>query len=139
MTKKTYQNRIVGSGTANPADLVPNQKNWRRHPAQQQKAMTQVLETVGWVQDVIVNVKTGRLIDGHLRVEAAVKNGETSIPVKYVELTEDEERIALATFDPVGALAETDAELLAELQAAVETDFDFEVFAKDSTVGGGAL
>lgn len=123
-----YKNRIVGSGEANPAELMPNPQNWRKHPTQQQVAMRQTLEAVGWIQEVIVNKTTGRLIDGHLRVETALRNKEQRIPVKYVELSEDEERVALATFDPVGAMAETDAAVLEALQQSVEMDFDFDTF-----------
>jgi hypothetical protein len=38
--------------------------------------MRDVLDRVGWVQSVIVNRKTGRLVDGHLRVQLAVDAGE---------------------------------------------------------------
>ena len=121
MTKK-YANRIVGSGIMNPADIKANPQNWRKHPASQGKALDEVLGSVGWIQEVIINKTTGNLIDGHLRVETALKNKETEIPVKYVELTEDEERIALATFDPISAMAEQDAEMLKQLLADIESE-----------------
>ena len=121
MTKK-YANRIVGSGIMNPADIKANPQNWRKHPASQGKALDEVLGSVGWIQEVIINKTTGNLIDGHLRVETALKNKETEIPVKYVELTEDEERIALATFDPISAMAEQDADMLKQLLADIESE-----------------
>lgn len=128
MTKK-YENRIIGSGIMNPADIKKHPQNWRKHPASQAAALDEVLGTVGWIQEVIINKTTGNLIDGHLRVETALKNKETEIPVKYVELTEDEERIALATFDPISALAEKDDKILKELLAQIESeDVDMERF-----------
>lgn len=120
MTK--YENRIIGSGVINPKDIKKNPQNWRKHPASQGKALDEVLGTVGWIQEVIINKTTGNLIDGHLRVETAIKNNETEIPVKYVELTEDEERIALATFDPISAMAEQDSAMLKELLADIESE-----------------
>lgn len=120
MTK--YENRIIGSGVINPKDIKKNPQNWRKHPASQGKALDEVLGTVGWIQEVIINKTTGNLIDGHLRVETALKNKETEIPVKYVELTEDEERIALATFDPISAMAEQDADMLKQLLADIESE-----------------
>lgn len=120
MTK--YENRIIGSGIINPKDIKKNPQNWRKHPASQGKALDEVLGTVGWIQEVIINKTTGNLIDGHLRVETAIKNNETEIPVKYVELTEDEERIALATFDPISAMAEQDSAMLKELLADIESE-----------------
>ena len=55
-----------------------------------------------------VNTRTSHIVDGHQRVTSAIAKGET-VPVLYVDLTEAEERVILATFDPIGALAERDA------------------------------
>jgi DNA modification methylase len=110
-----WRNRIVGHGEEAPAQLVPNERNWRRHPVGQQKALAGALAEVGWVQQVVVNKTTGRLVDGHLRVELALARDEATVPVTYVELSEDEERIVLATLDPLAAMADTDTAKLAEL------------------------
>jgi hypothetical protein len=110
-----WQNRIVGSGTLKVADALFNPLNWRVHPKIQQDALEGVLEEVGWVQQVIVNKVTGHLVDGHARVLLADKHGEPDVPCLFVELTEDEERLVLATLDPISALATTSAETLAEL------------------------
>ena len=117
-----WRNRIVGQGEESPAALVANPKNWRTHPKAQQDALAGVLDQVGWVQQVLVNRVTGRLVDGHLRVELAARRGETSIPVTYLELSEQEEDLILATLDPLAALAETDGAKLAELLAGIEVD-----------------
>jgi len=111
----------VESGVERAGDLVANPKNWREHPKAQQAGMEAVLDEVGWVQDVIVNRRTGRLVDGHLRVELARAQGEdTPVPVKYVELSEDEERVILATLDPLGAMAVTDVGTLAEVVQSID-------------------
>lgn len=34
-----WRNRIVGHADVPPADLVPNPRNWRTHPPQQQRAL----------------------------------------------------------------------------------------------------
>lgn len=104
-----WKNRIVSHGDEHPEQLLANPANFRRHPKHQRAALRKVLGEVGWVQDVIVNRVTGHLVDGHLRVELAVLDGATSVPVKYVDLSADEERMVLATFDPIGAMADADA------------------------------
>src|SRR5262245_5153725 len=91
-----------------PAALVGNPKNWRLHPRHQSDAVTAALDRVGWVQPVIVNKRTGHLVDGHLRVALALSRDEVTIPVSYVDLDEEEERLVLATLDPLGALAGQD-------------------------------
>lgn len=129
MTRDTWRNRIVGHGTARPDELVPNPANWRKHPLKQREAMGGAFEEVGWVQPVIVNRTTGRLVDGHLRVRLAIAHGETEVPVTFVELTEDEERLALATIDPIGDLAQRGADELHDLIGTLTlTDDDLSAF-----------
>jgi hypothetical protein len=74
---------------------VVHPENWRIHPEYQQEALAGVLEQVGCVQDVIVNRRTGRVVDGHLRVALAISRSER-VPVVYVDLAEEEERQILA-------------------------------------------
>jgi hypothetical protein len=117
-----FQNRIIGAGSENPEQLLANPKNWRIHPPHQQKALESVLNKVGWVAQVIVNKKTGHLIDGHLRVQTAMRTNQKEIPVLYVELSEAEEDIILASLDPISALAYADTELLKNLMESLDDD-----------------
>jgi len=125
---KTLKNRIVGSGEIEVAKLKANPKNWRTHSDEQRLAMKDVLEQVGWVQNVIVNRKTGNMIDGHLRVEIATARSEKSVPVVFVELTSKEEDLVLASLDPIAALAGLDSGKLASLLD--ELDVEGEGLAK---------
>lgn len=102
-----------GEPTANP-------RNWRIHPHEQEQALTAVLDKVGWVQRVIVNKRTGFVVDGHLRVAAAISRSEKSVPVLYIDLSEAEEKAVLASLDPIAAMAGCDNEKLAELLQDVE-------------------
>lgn len=110
-----WNNRITGHGEADPEQLMANPLNWRIHPSFQQKAVQEVIEDVGWVSDVLVNENTGNIIDGHLRVMIAMKNNQPTVPVRYTDLTEEEERKILATLDPLAELAVTDQVKLDEL------------------------
>jgi len=115
------KNRIVGHGDEPLDSIVFNPKNWRIHPKGQQDGLAGVLADVGWVQQVIINKRTGNLVDGHLRVQLADKAGEKTIPVVYVDLSEAEEAEVLATLDPIGAMAATDKAKLGELFREIET------------------
>tara|TARA_R110000824_G_scaffold24304_2_gene85796 strand:- start:2918 stop:3433 length:516 start_codon:yes stop_codon:yes gene_type:complete len=110
-----WQNKIVGSGTEAPDQLLANPFNWRVHPKAQQDVMTSILSKVGWVQNVIVNQNTGHVVDGHMRASVAISNNEKEIPVIYVDLTEQEEKAILSVLDPIGAMAGTDREMLDSL------------------------
>lgn len=121
----TWQNRIVKSDNVNPKTLVPNPDNWRLHPDQQKKTIDDALKEIGWIQQIIVNIKTGRIIDGHMRVALALEKNLDSVPVVYVDLSEEEEKKALATFDPIGAIAETDFGSFEKLMEEVSTDSEW--------------
>jgi DNA modification methylase len=120
-TQAPWRSRIIGHGEEAPDQLLANPLNFRIHPKPQQDALAGVLDQVGWVQDVIVNRQTGHVIDGHLRVSLAISRREPSIPVVYVDLDEHEERLILATIDPLSAMAVTDAEQLDALLREVST------------------
>lgn len=116
-----WRNRITGTAMINPEQLLASDANWRIHPQTQKSALMGVLDEVGWVQDVIVQAGTDMVIDGHLRVAAALQRGEPTIPVCYVDLTDAEAALVLATLDPLAALAGTDSDKLSELLAVVST------------------
>ena len=117
---KVWENRIVGTGEEPPEQLMANPFNWRIHPKVQQEALEGALDQIGWVQQIVVNRRTGHVVDGHLRVTLAMRRNEASVPVLYVDLSEDEERLALATLDPISAMAAADDVKLGELLAQVE-------------------
>lgn len=121
-TETRWENRIVGRGDEAPADLIANPRNYRRHPENQRQALREMLDNVGWVQQVVVNKRTGHLVDGHLRVELAAEDQADTVPVLYVDLSEEEEGLVLAALDPLSALAVHDSD---QLQALLDTiNFD---------------
>jgi len=90
-----------------------------------------VLDQVGWVQSVIVNKNSGNIVDGHLRVSEAINNKE-DVPVVYVDLTDDEEKLILATIDPLSALAKTNNDALKSLVEDIKGDYDLAEFGYTS-------
>lgn len=111
-----WKNRIIGHEVRPAKDFLANPMNFRIHPKIQQDAMSGSLDELGWIDDVLVNVRTGHVINGHLRITLALRQGdETPVPTKLVDLSPDEELTALATFDPITALATHDRDKLDEL------------------------
>jgi len=103
------------------AQLLPNPKNWRMHPAAQHDALRGILAEVGYA-DALLARETPEgglmLIDGHLRAETTP---EAIVPVLILDVDEAEAEKILATLDPLAAMAEADAEKLDQLLQAVET------------------
>lgn len=122
-TRAAWQNRIVGTGSQPASAFLANPQNWRLHPQAQQDALEGVLSSVGWVTGVIVNVRTGHLVDGHQRVLSAMKQGdETPVPYIEVDLSPEEEALVLATLDPISAMAGADKAQLDGLLRDVQSD-----------------
>ena len=117
-----WRNRITGSGTLKVAEALANPLNFRNHPPVQRAALAASLDTVGWVQQVVVNTTTGNMIDGHLRLTLAEQRGESELPCLFVELSQDEERLVLASLDPIAAMASADRDKLQELLASLQCE-----------------
>ena len=108
------RDRITGLRRVPAADLRENPKNWRTHPPEQRTALAAALDSIGLVDAVIArDTPDGlELVDGHLRADLA---GDADIPVLVVDLDDAEAAAALATLDPIGALAVADLDRLADL------------------------
>ena len=119
-TADLFRNRIIGYGTKAADQFEANPLNYRKHPQRQRDAVQASLRELGWIGVVVENRRTGRLIDGHERVWQALQRGE-DVPYIEVDLSEDEERLALAVFDPITNMAETDAAILDDLLREVNT------------------
>jgi hypothetical protein len=137
-TDAPWASRIVDFQTeVDPAVLSAHPLNARTHPEHQRAAIRGSLDRIGWVDVVKVNARTGRIVDGHARVEEATRAGQT-VPVLYVDLDDDEEAVVLASIDPIGALAEYDNQLLLDLLNEVG-DLEGTGFGEDSIADLEAL
>jgi DNA modification methylase len=119
-----WKNRIVGHADMDPKMLVPNPDNWRLHPKGQQEAMEGALDDIGWVAGITVNKNTGLVVDGHLRLDLALRRGEPFVPVTIVDLSPEEEAAVLATLDPISAMAKTDKAKLKGILAIAKSGND---------------
>lgn len=115
-----WKSRIVGHGKADPKTLKANPLNWRMHPETQTRAMRAAFERLGVIEGVIVNKRTGHIVDGHMRCELAIENEEPLVDVIYIDISLEEEKLALSIINPMAELASTDPEKLAELLGGVK-------------------
>jgi len=103
-------------------ELLPNTKNWRRHPKAQVDALRGLLAEIGYADALLAReLPDGRLmlIDGHLRAETTP---DALVPVLLLDFNEEEADKILLTLDPLAAMAESDAERIKALLATVRTD-----------------
>lgn len=115
------RDRIKELRRVKASELLPNPKNWRTHPVAQQDALKGILAEVGFAGAVLVReLDDGSLmlIDGHMRAETT---HDQEIPVLILDVDEAESDKLLATFDPIAAMAESDAHALDALLRNVDT------------------
>ncbi len=120
-TEVPFRDRIKSLRRVKASQLIPNPSNWRRHPESQLNALRAVLSEIGFVgAELAIETPDGlMLIDGHARQELS---GDQKIPVLVTDLTAEEADTILATFDPLGAMAESDTAALAGLLADLQTE-----------------
>jgi hypothetical protein len=112
-----YRLRITGYTVLENADEILNhQNNWRTHGEEQRAALRGVLNSVGVVGAALgyYSKEAGgklKLIDGHLRKEEI----RVGLPVLLTDLDDNEAAQVLATFDPISAMADADAQNLTAL------------------------
>ena len=94
----------------------------RTHPAAQRDALRGVLAEIGYAGALLAReLDDGslELVDGHLRAETTP---DALVPVLVLDLNEQEALKLLATFDPLGSMAQTNQAVLDEVLARVETE-----------------
>lgn len=117
-----WANKIVGHEEWPAHKFLANPKNYRIHPRHQQEVVAGALDEIGWIDEVKVNVNTGVVVDGHLRITLALRKGDdTLVPVALVDLTQEEEDLALAVYDLSTQMAVVDKDKLTALAEEIKT------------------
>ena len=121
--------------------LVPNPRNPNQHPQSQVALLAKVIAHQGWRSPVVVSTRSGFIVAGHGRYEAAKVLGLATVPVDYQDFaTEADEWAHLVADNRLAELAEADESalkgLLAELKAG---DFDLDLAGFDAAALEGLL
>lgn len=114
-------------------DVIPYEKNAKKHPEEQVEYIANSIKRFGWKQPIVID-KENVVVVGHGRLLAAQKLGYEQVPVLYADdLTEDEIK-AFRLADNKTNESEWDEELLdlelEELEPLEDidmADFGFEI------------
>lgn len=135
-----YTLRAVGYGVQYVEDLLAHPLNWRMHPPSQYETLGAVIRDVGYVRAILVNARTGRMLDGHARAVLAGQDGQAVLPAEYVDVPEELEAEILLTLDPLAELAHGNAAAVDHLLRGVLSDEpDVQAFLASVADGAGAL
>ncbi len=119
-----FRSRVKGLRRVVASALKPSPHNWRRHGDGQRSALRALLEEIGFAGACLareLDDGTLELIDGHLRADEL---SAEKVPVLVTDLTEEEAKVVVATYDPLGQLADDDCEALQELLESIESESD---------------
>ena len=121
-----------------PTDLIPYNKNAKRHPAEQIKLIANSIKEFGFQQPIVVD-KDNVVVIGHGRLLAAKRLKMTEVPVVRVDtLTEDQVK-ALRLADNSVAESEWNMDFLKSEVAEIEldmTDFGINIDFDDDDING---
>lgn len=87
--------------------------NPRRLSEQQFEALQRSIDEFGFVEPVVVNTQTKKIVGGHQRVRAAKAVGLTEVPVYMVSLSEPQEKALNVALNRISG--DWDSQLLVEL------------------------
>jgi len=101
--------------------ITPNPRNPNKHPEQQLDLLSKIIKAQGWRAPITVSNRSGFIVRGHARLEAARINGETDAPVDFQDYeTEAAEHADLVADNRIAELAEVDVPGLAGMLSDVE-------------------
>ena len=119
------ENRIKEHLIVKKEDIRPNPNNWRLHPPEQIDGLSAVLDQVGFVDELLVipdpeNKGKYMLVDGEARW--TIFNDTDDIPITVLDLSEEEAKVVLTTFDPISSFAGNDPTKLEQLMKEMDTN-----------------
>lgn len=109
--------------------LRPNPRNPNTHPAEQVEILAKIIKYQGWRQNITVSNRSGFIVRGHGRLQAAQHLELKQVPVEYQDYrTEADEWADMIADNKIAEMAEIDWSILGDGIGSFDTgDFDFEM------------
>ena len=115
----------------NPNKLKPNPDNPNRHSAHQIQILAAIIEEQGWRAPITVSKRSGLIVRGHGRLEAALLMGCEVVPVDEQDYESEAEELADLLADnrlsELAELDEGDLRKVIERLRGADPDFDVEL------------
>ena len=102
--------------------MVPNPKNPNQHPKEQLRLLSQIIKSQGWRQPITVSNRSGYIVKGHGRLQAAILLESDKVPVDFQNYASEAEEMAdLMADNRLAELADMNNTMLAELLVEYDT------------------
>lgn len=114
-----------------PNTLKPNPDNPNRHSAHQIQLLAAIIQEQGWRSPITVSKRSGLIVRGHGRLEAALLMGCDKVPVDEQDYATEAEELADLLADnrlsELAELDESDLKKVIERLRKVDPSFDVEL------------
>ena len=116
--------------------LVLNPKNNNKHSSEQIERLAKLMEFQGFRNPVVISNRSGFVIAGHGRIEAAKKLGISLIPAMYQDFDSEAQEYAYLTSDnSIASWAELDLSMVSTEMLDLGPDFDIDMLGlKDFSI-----
>ena len=113
-------------GEVDVTSLIPNPRNPNKHPDKQIALLAKIIRNQGWRQPITISNRSGFIVKGHGRLQAALLIGVDKVPIERQDYdTEADEYADLIADNRIAELAETDNTMLSDLLSdELFSDFD---------------
>lgn len=110
-------------------NLVPHPQNPNKHPDKQIALLSKVIRHTGWRSPIIVSKKTGFIVSGHGRLEAAKLLNITQVPIDEQDFANEADEYAhLLADNRIAELSDLSNSETAEILTKLKEDkFDLEI------------
>lgn len=114
---------------ADVVSLTPNPRNTNKHPDKQVALLAKVIRHQGWRAPIVVSKRSGFVVAGHGRLQAAALLQVEKVPVNFQDFaTEADEHAHMIADNRIAELAETDEATLAGLLSEMRSqDVDLDL------------
>ena len=111
-----------------PSTLVSHPRNPNKHPSHQIGLLSKLIKHQGWRHPIIVSNRSGFIVAGHGRLEAALKLKAEVVPVDYQDFeNEAQEYQFMASDNAIQELSDLDLSMVKDDVLNFGPDFDLEL------------
>ena len=116
--------------------LIPNPKNNNNHPEEQIKRLAKLIEFQGFRNPLVVSNRSGFVLCGHGRIEAAKLAGLKQVPVMFQDFENEAQEYAYLTSDnAIASWAQLDLSAINTEMLDLGPDFDVDMLGiKEFTI-----
>tara|TARA_R100001086_G_scaffold10561_3_gene5623 strand:+ start:128 stop:1291 length:1164 start_codon:yes stop_codon:yes gene_type:complete len=102
--------------------LTPWANNPRKNDGRPVEAVADSIRRFGFASPLLVRLANGEIIAGHTRLKAAKLLGLETVPVRYLDLTEEEAHLLALADNKIAELADWERDILGGILAQLDAD-----------------